>query len=611
MTPTPIDYSPGNNINNDLVKIPNQFSFERRHTTQLLEKYSNPEPISNNNNMDKFINQENMSSPVKIVTYSNLQYQFSQNNLLKKKNKVTELDFNVHYEYNKEENKDEEVFPEESYSASSSTRNIRMKQEFADLNYSTEEEADFLPHSSKNVPKELNEGDKIIFASLYLPLRASKDTNGKWNIHLTNEPFYNTIYNLSKDRNICWIGLLKNYWDIDEENREGIITTMLKKYNMHVIKLSKETNLKLNRVITTVLEPHFHYISILHGYNQIKEFEELWRVFKEFNELVAKQIMLNYKENSLVFLHDFHLLLTPSLIYNSHQNYNTNKNFKNIPIGLYIHSPFPAHDLFRRFPFREEILKSMLNCSLIGFHTFDSSRNFLTSCKRLLLINYESNINGDLAISYFGRNVIIRVKHVSSEPDLISKEIQTSEFKNIYHSLREKYKGKYIYVSVDNLMFLAGVRHKLEGYRRFLREIGEGCSNHNVLVQYIYQDDSLICEDERIKISELKYQIKELCKNIQQEFGENVIEIVEKKIIYAERLGILAAGHCFVRTCRRESFSLDIYEFLNLKILLNDFSDLSYILSGLSGVTTSLSGAVKVNPFDVMIIIFFKFIVYF
>jgi len=242
----------------------------------------------------------------------------------------------------------------------------------------------------------------------------------------------------------------------------------------------------------------------------------------------------------------------------------------------------------------------MLNCSLIGFHTFDSSRNFLTSCKKLLLINYESNINGDLAISYFGRNVIIRVKHVSSEPELISKEIQTQEFKNIYQMLKEKYKGKFIYVSVDNLMFLAGVRHKLEGYRRFMREIGEGCSNHNVLVQYIYQDDSIICEDERMKILELKDQIKELFKNIQREFGENSIEIVEKKITYAERLGILAAGHCFVRTCRRESFSLDIYEFLNLKILLDDYTDLSYILSGLSGVTTSLSGAVKVNPFDVI-----------
>jgi len=606
LTPNQNDYSPLNNFENNIT---NQLSLERSYTPQYYEKFSTPNMIVNNshvdnnnnvntynlNDFDKFINKEKT-----LFSRGNTDDSKQQYNLINKKNKLNHLDFNVHYEYDKTENKTEEVIPDESYSASSSTKNIRLKQEFADLNYSSEEETDYLPHTSKNLQKDLTEGDKFIYASLYLPLRASKDENGKWTTHLTNEPFYNTIYNLSKDKNICWIGLLKNYWDIDEENREGIVTHLLKKYNMNVIKLSKETTLKLNKVITTVLEPHFHYISILHGFNQIKEFEELWRVFKEFNELVAKQIISNYKENSLVFLNDFHLLLTPSLIYNSHQNYNTNKNFKNIPIGLYIHSPFPAHDLFRRFPFREEILKSMLNCSLIGFHTFDSSRNFLTCCKRLLLINYESNINGDLAISYFGRNVIIRVKHVSSEPDLISKEIQTQDFKTLFTSIKEKYKGKLIYVSVDNLMFLAGVRHKMEGYRRFLREIGENCYSHNVLIQYIYQDNFIICEEEKSKISELKNQIKELYKNIQQEFGEKVIEIIEKKITYPERLAILAAGNCFVRTCRRESFSLDIYEFLNLKILLNDFTDLSYILSGLSGVTTSLSGAVKVNPFDVI-----------
>ena len=240
----------------------------------------------------------------------------------------------------------------------------------------------------------------------------------------------------------------------------------------------------------------------------------------------------------------------------------------------------------------------MLNCSLIGFHTFDSSRNFLTSCKRLLLINYESNINGDLAISYYGRNVIIRVKHVSSEPEFIKKEIENPEFINLYTNLKEKHKNKFLYVSVDNLMFLAGVRHKLEGYKRFLREIGDNY-NQNVLVQYIFQDDSLIGDDEKEKISELKNHIKELGLSINREFGEDVLEIVDKKITYAERLAILAAGNCFVRTCRRESFSLDIYEFLNIKILFDDYTNLSYILSCLSGVSTSLSGAVKVNPFDV------------
>ena len=487
-----------------------------------------------------------------------------------------------------------------------------MKQEFQFFNYSTDEEITS-QQEQKFIQKDLTNSDKIIYASLYLPIRAIKDNNNKWDLHITNEPFYNTIYNLSKDRNISWIGLLKNYNEIDDDSRESIIMQLQKKYNMQVIKLNKTTLNKLIRFITEVLEPHFHYISILHSFEQIKEFEDLWNVFKEFNELVAKAIIGNYNTNSLVFLHDFHLLLTPSLIYNSYQSYyNSNKNFKNISIGLFMHSPFPAHDLFRRFPFREEILKSMLNCSLIGFHTFDSSRNFLYSCKRLLLINYESNINGDLTLSYFGRNVIIRVKHVSSEPDLIKNEIQKKEFLDFFKELKNKFEGKYVFVSVDNLMFLAGVRHKLEGYRRFLRDLGENYYKQNVLLQYIFQDDTIISKDDKEKFSELKFDIMELSRKIKNEFGENVIEVVETKIEYFERLAIFAIGNCFVRTCRRESFSLDIYEFLNMKILLNELNDVSYILSGLSGVTTSLSGAIKVNPFDVKKNFFFYFfLIYF
>jgi trehalose 6-phosphate synthase len=475
-----------------------------------------------------------------------------------------------------------------------------MKEEFSFLNYCSEEEITS-QHQQKFIEKDLLHSDKIIFASLYLPVRVFKDANNKWDLRVTNEPFYNTIWNLSKERNITWIGLLRNYNDIDEDSKESIQMLLQKKYNMQIIKLDRVRLNNLIRFITEVLEPHFHYVSILHTFEQIKEFENLWNIFKEFNESVAKAIVAIYDINSLVFLHDFHLLLTPSLIYNTFQGYyNSNKNFKNISIGLFIHSPFPAHDLFRRFPYRDEILKSMLNCSIIGFHTFDSSRNFLTSCKRLLLINYESNINGDLAVSYFGRNVIIRVKHVSSEIDLIRKEIQKKEFLNFSKELKIKVEGKYVFVSVDNLMFLAGVRHKLEGYRRFLRDLGENYYKQNVLIQYIVQDDSIVSNEDRNKIDDLKLNIMELSRKIKNEFGEDVLEIIEKKINYSERLAIFAIGNCYVRTCRRESFSLDIYEFLNLKILFNELNDVSYILSGLSGVTTSLSGAIKVNPFEVI-----------
>jgi len=212
-------------------------------------------------------------------------------------------------------------------------------------------------------------------------------------------------------------------------------------------------------------------------------------------------------------------------------------------------------------------------------------------------------LKGDLALSYYGRNVIIRVKHVSSTPDFIVEEMKNPLFMQAYQEIRNKYNDKYIFVSVDNFIFLAGIRHKIEGYKRFLREIGDNY-HQSILLQYIdtTEDNVDWTSEEMEGIRNMRNNIHDLVQSIKKEFGDDVIQIIEKKISYTERLAILAAGKCYVKSSKKESFSLDVYEFLNLKILMNDTDEMGYVLSELSGVTSSLSGAVKVNPFDVNLI---------
>ena len=35
-------------------------------------------------------------------------------------------------------------------------------------------------------------------------------------------------------------------------------------------------------------------------------------------------------------------------------------------LGLFLHSPFPSSEVFRTFPRRDELLRSLLNADLIG-----------------------------------------------------------------------------------------------------------------------------------------------------------------------------------------------------------------------------------------------------
>ena len=56
---------------------------------------------------------------------------------------------------------------------------------------------------------------------------------------------------------------------------------------------------------------------------------------------------------------------------------------KNITIGFFLHIPFPSFEIFRLFPKREELLNGILGADLIGFHTYDYQRHFLSSVRRI------------------------------------------------------------------------------------------------------------------------------------------------------------------------------------------------------------------------------------
>jgi trehalose 6-phosphate synthase len=59
---------------------------------------------------------------------------------------------------------------------------------------------------------------------------------------------------------------------------------------------------------------------------------------------------------------------------------------KNLKIGFFLHTPFPSSEIYRILPVRKEILQGVLESDLLGFHTFDYARHFLSSCSRILYV---------------------------------------------------------------------------------------------------------------------------------------------------------------------------------------------------------------------------------
>lgn len=53
-------------------------------------------------------------------------------------------------------------------------------------------------------------------------------------------------------------------------------------------------------------------------------------------------------------------------------------------MGWFLHTPFPSSEIYRTLPVREEVLRATLRADLIGFHTYDYARHFISSCTRIL-----------------------------------------------------------------------------------------------------------------------------------------------------------------------------------------------------------------------------------
>jgi len=209
--------------------------------------------------------------------------------------------------------------------------------------------------------------------------------------------------------------------------------------------------------------PLFHY------FNQFVEYEEeQWEAYKTVNRKFADVIAENIEGVDKIWVHDYHLLLLPQMI---------KERFPNVTIGFFLHIPFPSYELFRILPWRNEIINGMLGADLLGFHTFDYERHFMSSVRRLL--GYDININ---EISLPQR--IVKVDNFPMGIDydkfhnaaLDSQKRSVRDKTDVRKELERYYllypETKFI-LSIDRLDYTKGLINRLEAFEYFLQEYPE------------------------------------------------------------------------------------------------------------------------------------------
>lgn len=115
--------------------------------------------------------------------------------------------------------------------------------------------------------------------------------------------------------------------------------------------------------------------------------DKYWAPYEAVNAAFAKRVAEVYRPGDLIWIHDYHLLLVPSLL---------RQVLPDAAVGLFVHTPFPSSEVFRCLPRRKEILDGMLGANLICFQTYSYSRHFTSSCIRVC--GYEVTSGGGIDV---------------------------------------------------------------------------------------------------------------------------------------------------------------------------------------------------------------------
>jgi len=123
-----------------------------------------------------------------------------------------------------------------------------------------------------------------------------------------------------------------------------------------------------------------------------------YRDYQVWNRRYAEVVEAQLTPESLVWVHDFYLLLMPKYLVPKRPDAR---------IGFFLHAAFPSSEVLRCLPMREEILQSLLYCKLVTFQAFEYTRHFLSGCQLLLNSTHSIRSGGVLCIEHEGRSIIL------------------------------------------------------------------------------------------------------------------------------------------------------------------------------------------------------------
>lgn len=308
-----------------------------------------------------------------------------------------------------------------------------------------------------------------------------------------------------------------------------------------------------------------------------------WQQYREVNELFGRAVLEEAGgQPAFVFIQDYHFGLLPRILKEANPN---------LIVAQFWHIPWPNREVFRVFPWKEELLHGLLGNDLLGFHLRYHCQNFLDTVDRAI----EARVDQERSeIVRQGKATVIRQFPISIDFEahgaLAASEAVEAEIKCWRRALALD--DRLLGIGIERLDYTKGIPERLRAFDHFLLRHPE------YLQRITYLQIAVPSRGHIPQYQQIEKQVDGLVEQINWKWGTTDWQPVVLLKQHFDMPAMIAmhrlASFCIVSSLH-DGMNLVAKEFVASRL----DGDGSLILSQFTGAARELVDALLVNPYDV------------
>ena len=308
-----------------------------------------------------------------------------------------------------------------------------------------------------------------------------------------------------------------------------------------------------------------------------------WETYREVNQLYADAVLQEAGDQpTFVFIQDYHFCLLPRLL---------KKANPKLIVAQFWHIPWPNKEVFRVFPWGEELLDGLLGNDLLGFHVGYHCQNFLESVDRMI----EARVDTDRSVvTRGGQATSVREFPISIDYAEQAAAADTPEVEAAVGRWRRRL-GRgcdLIGVGIERLDYSKGIPQRLRAVDYLLEQHPE-LRRRFVFLQLAAPSRSHIPEYQKVED-----EVENLVQAINyrwRERGWQPVAFVKEHHGPTDMMAVHRLARFCAVTSLHDGMNLVAKEF----VASRTDDDGVLILSRFTGSARELTDALQVNPFAV------------